>query len=80
MSRSQHTGTVSCNEPECAESYAAHHWGAVKAADEGWFLQRDGTAWCPKHNPPWVADWRKRQAHYAGDDEQPYNAQAAQDT
>ena len=49
-------------DEKCEESYKGHHWGAVKAHDRGWFLQKDGTAWCPKHTPEWVEEWREREA------------------
>jgi hypothetical protein len=58
------TDMVSCNEPGCPEEYASHKWGTIKANGEGWFIQKDGIVWCPKHTPSWVADWRRRQAHY----------------
>lgn len=27
-----------------------------------WFVQRDGTAWCPPHFPEWVKGWRAKKA------------------
>lgn len=35
-------------------------WDLKRAAAEGWFIQKDGIVWCPKHVPEWVEDWRKR--------------------
>jgi hypothetical protein len=36
-------------------------WNVMKASREGWFFQKDDTAWCPDHVPDWVAAWRARQ-------------------
>lgn len=49
-------GDIECAEPGCTESIRDHSWGKIKAT--GWFFQQDGTAWCPKHVPDWVASWR----------------------
>ena len=38
-------------------------WLVMKAGREGWFFQRDGTAYCPEHVPDWVEGWRVRQSH-----------------
>ena len=51
-----------CAEPGCTETFKDHRWGHGKAQGQGWFLQRDDTAWCPQHNPDWVAAWRLKQA------------------
>lgn len=48
-------GTVKCEN--CDDNVPNHYWGKVKA--DGWFFQRDGRAYCPKHVPEWVANWRK---------------------
>lgn len=38
-------------------------WAHMRASDDGWFFSRqEDAAYCPEHNPPWVADWRARQA------------------
>lgn len=58
MSNRYVTDEVVCAERGCAASVPDHYWGLVKA--EGWFFQRDGSAWCPQHIPPWVAGWRAR--------------------
>jgi hypothetical protein len=50
-----------CADPTCEASYKPHAWGSIHAHAAGWFQQKDGTAWCPQHNPPWVAEWRARQ-------------------
>jgi len=52
----------SCAVEDCEETYRPHMWGSIKAHDRGWFLQKDGTAWCPQHVPEWVAEWREREA------------------
>jgi len=35
-------------------------WNIMKAEREGWFFQKDGTCWCPKHVPEWVEEWRAK--------------------
>lgn len=54
--------TLSCSEPACSATLSKlDKWNMIKAQDAGWFFQRSGIAWCPRHNPPWVAEWRARQ-------------------
>lgn len=43
-----------CEEPKCKDSYVGHKWGSIKAHAEGWYQQKDGRAWCPKHRPSWA--------------------------
>lgn len=50
-----------CSAEDCEASFVAHKWGSIKAHDEGWFLQKDGTVYCPKHTPDWVKEWREKQ-------------------
>jgi hypothetical protein len=38
-----------------------HAWAKIRAHSDGWFFSKDGTAWCPDHNPEWVAEWRAKQ-------------------
>lgn len=45
----------------CKARYKTHHWGKKEAAREGWFFQKNGDAFCPKHVPEWVEEWRARQ-------------------
>lgn len=47
-----------CSHDGCTDSYVPHHWGAKQAERLGWFIQKNGDAWCPKHIPNWVAKWR----------------------
>lgn len=47
---------------ECDATIPAHKWGQVRASDDGWFFTKAGRAYCPKHNPPWVAAWRERRS------------------
>lgn len=48
-----------CSESSCNESFrGSSKWSSIRASNEGWFLQRDGTVWCPKHIPDWVEKWR----------------------
>lgn len=51
-----------CNVTECPRTYVPHRWGAIKAHADGWFIQKDGTAWCPDHPPAWLKAWRARSA------------------
>lgn len=50
-----------CAADGCDSNYPDHKWGATKAHEDGWFLQRNGDSWCPKHVPDWVAGWRAKQ-------------------
>jgi hypothetical protein len=47
----------------CTAKTPGHNWGKRKAQAEGWFFTRDGKAYCPVHNPPWVAEWRARRVN-----------------
>jgi hypothetical protein len=47
-----------CAAPKCAATYIPHNWGTRKAQREGWFMQKNGDSWCPKHVPEWVEAWR----------------------
>lgn len=58
-----------CNDPDCEESFKPHYWGALRAHSQGWMIQKDGTAWCPKHLPYWVHGWRQRAARLKRDSE-----------
>lgn len=49
--------TTVCAEEGCTEEIANHKWAKIRAV--GWFQQKDGKAWCPKHTPEWVEAWRK---------------------
>lgn len=48
-----------CVEPGCMESIPAHKWGQIKEGAD-WFFKKDGDAWCPKHIPDWVEEWRAK--------------------
>lgn len=52
------TALLRCAGPGCQASIPDHAWGHTKAA--GWFLQKDGRAWCPEHQPGWLQGWRNR--------------------
>lgn len=56
------SGTRSCAKEECPKFFQNHEWGNKQAQREGWFMQRNGDAWCPDHNPDWVAEWRAKRA------------------
>lgn len=49
-----------CSKEECSKTFTPHLWGTREAQRAGWFLQRNGDAWCPEHNPDWVAAWRAK--------------------
>lgn len=53
-------GRQRCSHDGCENSFAPHKWGNMEAQRLGWFLQRNGDAWCPDHIPDWVAEWRKK--------------------
>lgn len=46
--------------PSERESGRLSKWDIIRAGEKGWFFQKDGTTYCPKHVPAWVAEWRKR--------------------
>lgn len=54
-----HEGDKQC-AAGCGRSFKRHRWGNIQAHNEGWFEQKDGTAYCPDHVPDWVAGWRRR--------------------
>jgi len=56
------TSNAVCAAPDCAASFTDHNWGKKQADREGWFMQKDGTSWCPDHVPEWVEAWRNRNA------------------
>jgi hypothetical protein len=39
-----------------------HKHGTIDAHQRGWFLQRNGDAWCPDHIPDWVVEWRSKKS------------------
>jgi hypothetical protein len=49
-----------CTAADCQNEYKKHRWGKMQAVDDGWFIQRNGQAWCPEHIPLWVIQWRIR--------------------
>jgi len=53
-------GEKVCAQPECTNSFKTDKWHTIHAAGDGWFMQKDGTNWCPDHTPAWVAAWRKK--------------------
>lgn len=50
-----------CAKDGCKKSYTPHEWDTTQANRDGWFIQRNGQAWCPSHHPEWVAEWRAKQ-------------------
>lgn len=60
MSRAQDNPVFCSEQPKgCGASVPGSKWDQVKAANEGWFFAKDGTAYCPAHVPDWVAGWRE---------------------
>jgi hypothetical protein len=53
-----YNGEKTCANKECTNSFADDRWGTIRAGQEGWFIQQDGTVWCPSHIPTWVSQWR----------------------
>lgn len=47
---------IFCLSDGCKNKIKNHRWGKTKA--EGWFFSKDGSAYCPDHNPEWVVAWR----------------------
>ncbi len=45
-----------CATPGCEARYKADKWNKIRANDEGWYLMRDGSAWCPRHRPYFAPD------------------------
>lgn len=64
--RNPRTEVRKCAKPGCENSYRVHRWGSTKAVGDGWFIQKDDTAWCPEHVPEWVGEWRARQRSRRG--------------
>ena len=55
------TAWISCSHGGCDQQRPDHQWGS-RGKYSGWFVQKDGTSWCPDHVPDWVEEWRaKRQ-------------------
>lgn len=48
---------IRCRADGCSATIPNHKFGKIKS---GWFEQKDGTVWCPKHTPAWVAAWRAK--------------------
>lgn len=56
--RNQHK--VYCWAGSCTASHPGSKWDTIRADEQGWFHQKDGKAYCPKHVPEWVSKWRKQ--------------------
>jgi hypothetical protein len=55
-----HSIYVKCSHENCKATVSGNKWSAIRAHDIGWFFAKNGNAFCPAHNPPWVAKWRAR--------------------
>lgn len=45
-----------CTIYDCDQSFPNHRWGSIKAHGAGWYMQKDGTAYCPHHRPAWAPE------------------------
>lgn len=64
MTRETYEGVqpLACAHEGCeAGGFKDHSRGRIRAHDAGWFIQKNGDAWCPEHTPEWVEAWRARQ-------------------
>ena len=59
---------IKCSHLDCETTHAASYWDSIKASDKGWFVQKDGTAYCPEHVPEWVEEWRLKNAEKESND------------
>lgn len=50
---------VACDGPDCTNDIPNHRWSKIKA-DDWFFSEQTGKAYCPDHIPEWVAGWRAR--------------------
>lgn len=52
-----------CEEvvPKATATKRTSSWDLLRATQAGWFTQKDGQVWCPKHVPDWVEGWRAEQ-------------------
>lgn len=50
---------------ECDDTVGNSKWAKIKAAQCRWLFLVNGEAYCPEHEPPWEAKWRKRSGRKA---------------
>lgn len=50
------------SEPKCPNFFDVGWQGSgyKEASRKGWFIQQNGSVWCPDHIPVWVAEWRQK--------------------
>lgn len=53
---------AACRKTNCQNDYFPDKWGKMEATRKGWFIHRNGSAWCPDHIPDWVVEWREKKA------------------
>lgn len=51
---------AACRNPTCGNDYFPDKWGRMEATRKGWYIGRNGEAWCWEHIPAWVAERRER--------------------
>jgi len=51
-----------CASEGCDETRPGHGWRDYTKRGGGWFEQKNGDTWCPKHIPEWVAEWRAKRS------------------
>lgn len=57
---SRQPGVHQCEHDRCTRSCTNSRWSHIRAAEQGWYFQRDGCVWCPEHRPPYApATWKK---------------------
>ncbi|QFP95030.1 hypothetical protein SEA_NAPOLEONB_62 [Arthrobacter phage NapoleonB] len=62
---SENPTQMECAEETCDATHdSSFAYAVITAGKEGWFMQKNGDNWCPKHTPEWVAAWRERKARY----------------
>lgn len=50
--------SLKCSHPGCRAALRNSAWDQIKS---DWFFKKTGEAYCPRHTPIWVEDWRAKQ-------------------
>jgi hypothetical protein len=51
------TYVVLCSHDGCSNGTKVNRWAKIRAQDEGWYFQRNGSLWCPEHRPSFAPAW-----------------------
>lgn len=62
MKISEDTQWIFCELPHCTMRMRNHKWGKIQGHNAGWYMSKEGEAFCPLHNPVWLAEWRQWRA------------------